>query len=144
MRRVLCALACAAVALPAAPANANALTPYAAVVSGIGGITPPAGVVPQPVDITFGGSALLLGTPRPCSFSGTGIESMAAGSGTLAGGCGDVAMECTYARAGVAMTWLCTTDSLGVLVGEFAYRPLNVNPTSIYALIGTLAGAAGA
>lgn len=139
MRRVLCALACAAVAVPAAPARA--VTYDAAVVSGIGGITPPAGPVPQPVEVTFGGSALLLGTPRQCSLRGPAIESTAAGTGTLTGGCGDVAMVCTYERAGAAMTWHCTTDTMGVLVGTLTYRPLNVNPTSIYALLGVLAGA---
>ena len=123
------------------PSPAVAATPEVAVVSGIGGIQPPAGVLPQEVTVTFGGSALLLGTPRPCSMSGPATESLAAGTGTLSGTCGDLVLECSYERAGALMTWQCSTDAMGVLVGTFAYRPLNVNPTSIFALNGVLAGA---
>lgn len=128
-----------AAGLPTAPASA--LTWEAGVVTGTGTISSfAATAAPRPATVSFTGTVTLIGT-QPCSMSGpAAFESMEAGAGVLSGTCGTVPMSCLYERAGVAMTWECTTSTTGVLVGAFVYRPFDVNPTTSFDLTGVLAG----
>ena len=139
LRRLAVAAALAAVA--AYPAPAGALTYEAGAVTGSGAVSPPATAVPRPSYVTFTGTISLLGAPQACSMSGpAAFESMEAGAGAISGTCGGATMACLYERAGVAVTWECTTATTGALAGVFLYRPLNVNPTTLFDLTGVLAG----
>lgn len=122
MVRCLVAAGVAALAL-VSPASAagNVVS-----ISGTGSVGPGLVVVPATVwwSITAQGASTGLAGVRTvtCTITGTGIESLAGGSGQFYGDCETVALSrCVYTRAGAAFTGVCNNGATATFT--YAYTP---------------------
>lgn len=149
MRRVAAVITAVALT-PTQPAQA--LQVDVAKVEGAGTINPGLDVLTTPQSISFTGSALVVGTDGvpvvyECAWAGTGLQdSLAAGSGTVAGACGPMAYaNCIWTREGTDVQLVCVAaDRASTLHGRFVFEPTTSLPITRYTLLGiaVVAGAA--
>lgn len=130
---------------PATAAYADAM-----IVQGSGAISPGVSLIPTPQSISFGGTAVVVGTNgvlavHSCSFSGTLVATVLGGTGSISGSCGPIPFDDCVVVAVVASWSIACQDAAraGAQGLECVFRVHQVFPTTSYDITCTGAAASG-
>jgi hypothetical protein len=144
VRALLVAIAVAVPAMVSAP-PATAVDADTFVMQGSGTILPGLTLVPQQQNLSFSGTATVVGTggvlsTYSCSFVGNDLAGSTAESvGTMSGGCGPWWCDVwVYVRVGGFKKWICIrtgNPQFGLQGMNCVWTPTDVNPTTRYSLV---------